>query len=61
MCKYISLGKFNKNYFFVLGSISVRLLKNFINGFSQDTTPPKKLYLFNRQSFFNFLLKKNIA
>ena len=52
MCKYISLGKFNKNYFFVLGSISVRLLRNFINGFSQDITPPKKLYLFNRQSFF---------
>ena len=51
MVKYITMGKFNKNYFFLLGSVLVRLIKAFINGFKL-AVKEKKIYLFNYQPFF---------
>ena len=52
MAKYITLGKFNKNYFFLLGSILVRIFKLFINGFKPGLKDHGKIYLFNHEPFF---------
>ena len=51
MAKYITLGKFNKNYFFLLGSILVRIFKLFINGFKPGLKDHGKIYLFNHEFF----------
>ena len=52
MEKYISLGKFNKNYFFILGSISVNLLITFIIGFYPSLSPKNPIYLFGFTPIF---------
>ena len=46
MGKYISIGKFNKYYFFILGSITLKFLISFSIGFYPTLTPNKPLYLF---------------
>ena len=54
MAKYITLGKFNKNYFFLLGAVVVRLVKVFINGFKPSLQEEKRIYyLFNHKPFFS--------
>ena len=57
MAKYITLGKFNKNYFFLLGAVVVRLVKVFINGFKpslqEEKKEEKRIYLFNHKPFFS--------
>ena len=53
MVKYITIGKFNKNYFFLLGSVLVRLLKNFINGFKPGLKDFDRIYMFNHKPFFS--------
>ena len=45
MGKYISIGQFNKYYFFILGSISVKFFITFIIGFSPSLTPNKTIFL----------------
>ena len=52
MSKYISLGQFNKKYFFILGIIIIRLLVTFISGFSLYLTPKNPIYIFGFQSNF---------
>jgi len=46
MGKYISIGQFNKYYFFILGSILVKLLNTFITGFYPSLTPNNPVFLF---------------
>ena len=60
MTKYITLGKFNKNYFFLLGAILIRTFKKFIKGFKPGLKDFGKIYLFNHEPFFvrHPLLKK---
>ena len=53
MAKYITLGKFNKNYFFLLGAVVVRLVKVFINGFKPSLKEKERIYLFNHKPFFS--------
>ena len=50
MVKYITLGKFNKYYFFLLGSVAVRIIKVFIIGFK--TSLNNQIYLFKHKPFF---------
>ena len=45
MGKYISIGQFNKYYFFILGSISVKFFITFIIGFFPTLTPNKPIFL----------------
>ena len=52
MCKYISFGEFNKKYFFILGSIIVRLIINFIYGVTPYLTPNDTIYIFGFESSF---------
>ena len=52
MAKYISFGQFNKKYFFILGSITVRIIVTFISGFTPYITPNITYYLFGFQSYF---------
>ena len=54
MCKrkYITFGRFNKKYFFILGSIIVRYIITFINGFTPFLTPNKSYYIFGSEPFF---------
>ena len=56
MCKkkYIRFGRFNKKYFFILGSILVRYLLSFIRGFTPYLTPTTTYYIFNYKPFFIF-------
>ena len=49
MGKYISLGNFNRNYFYILGSISCNLLITFIIGFYPTLTSDKPIFLFGFQ------------
>jgi len=49
MGKYISIGQFNKYYFFILGSILVKLLSAFITGFFPSLTPNNPVFLFGFQ------------
>jgi len=51
MGKYISIGQFNKYYFFILGSILVKLLNTFITGFFPSLTPNNPFFLFGFQPF----------
>ena len=51
MAKYISIGQFNKYYFFILGSILVKLLNTFITGFFPSLTPNNPVFLFGFQPF----------
>ena len=46
MGKYISIGTFNKYYFLILGSISVKLLNTFIIGFFPSLNPGNPINLF---------------
>ena len=39
MCKYISFGEFNKKYFFILGSIAIKFIRNFIYGYVKTLEP----------------------
>ena len=51
MGKYISFGKFNKYYFFILGSITVRFIIIFITGFTPYLSPNDTVYIFGFKSF----------
>ena len=51
MGKYISIGQFNKYYFFILGSILVKLLNTFIVDYFPSLTPNKPIFLFGFQPF----------
>ena len=53
MVKCITIGKFNKNYFFLLGSVLVRLIKSLINGFNPGLVNFRPIYLFNHKPFFS--------
>ena len=53
MVKCITIGKFNKNYFFLLGSVLVRLIKSFINGFKPGLKDFDRIYMFNHKPFFS--------
>ena len=53
MVKYITIGKFNKNYFFLLGSVLVKLIKLFIKGFKPGIKKFDRIYLFKRKPFFS--------
>ena len=53
MVKYITIGKFNKNYLFLLGSVLVRLLKNFISGYKPGLKKFDRIYMFNHKPFFS--------
>ena len=50
MAKYISFGQFNKKYFYILGSLIVRIIITFIIGFTPSLTPGKTLYIFGFRS-----------
>ena len=50
MAKYISLGKFNRKYFFILGSIIVRIILLFISGLSPYIAPNETYYLLGIKS-----------
>ena len=52
MAKYISLGRFNKKYFFILGSIIVRIIVTFISGFTPYLTPNNPIFIFGFNSNF---------
>ena len=52
MTKYISFGQFNKKYFFILGSLIVRVLISFIIGFTPYLTPNDTIYIFGFRSYF---------
>ena len=52
MVKYISFGQFNKKYFFILGSITVRIIMLFISGLTPYLTPNNTIYLFGFKSNF---------
>ena len=54
MCEFISFGEFNKKYFFILGSITVRLIIIFIYGVTPYLTPNDTIYIFGfKSSFFS--------
>ena len=50
MCKYISFGKCNKNYYFILGSITVKFIITFIYGYTPILEPDKTIYIFGFKS-----------
>ena len=52
MVKYITIGKINKNYFLLLGSVLLRLLLVFISGYKPSLKDHPRIYLFNHQPFF---------
>ena len=52
MFEYISIGQFNKYYFFIFGSIAVKFIITFISGFSPCLTPNNSIYLFGFKPFF---------
>ena len=52
MCEFISFGEFNKKYFFILGSITVRLIIIFIYGVTPYLTPNDTIYIFGFESSF---------
>ena len=52
MDKYISFGQFNKKYFFILGSLIVRIIITFIYGFTPYLTPKNTIYIFGFKSNF---------
>ena len=50
MAKFISFGQFNKKYFYILGSLIVRIIITFIIGFTPSLTPGNTLYIFGFRS-----------
>ena len=52
MNKYILFGQCNKKYFFILGSLSVRIIVTFITGFTPYLTPKNTIYIFGFKSNF---------
>ena len=51
---YVSLGHFDKKYFYILGSISVKMINSFIFGFTPYLTPNKSVFIFGfRSNFFS--------
>ena len=46
MKKYLTLGKFDKYYFLIIGSALIRLLMNFITGFFPSLKPNEPIFLF---------------
>ena len=52
MAGYITLGRFNKRYFFILGSIIVRVILSFISGFTPYLTPNNTIFIFGFNSNF---------
>ena len=50
MGKYISFGQLNKNYLFILGSISVRFIITFIIGLTPNLSPNDPIYLLGFKS-----------
>ena len=52
MGKYISLGQFNKYYFLIISSISIRFLATFISGFYPFLSPDKPIFLLGFKSNF---------
>ena len=52
MDKYISFGQFNKKYFFILGSLTVKIIMTFISGFTPYLTPKNTIYIFGFKSNF---------
>ena len=60
MGKYISLGQFNRNYFFILGSISTKFILTFISGFTPNLSPNSPIFLFGiKSNLFTHPLIKN--
>ena len=52
MCKYISFGKCNRNYYFILGSIACKFIRTFIYGFTPHLVPTNSIYIFGFESKF---------
>ena len=52
MCKYISFGKCNRKYFFILGSIACKFIRTFIYGFTPHLVPKNPIYIFRFESKF---------
>ena len=52
MSKYISFGQFNKKYFFILGTLAVRIIITFIRGFTPSLAPKNTIYMFGFRSNF---------
>ena len=52
MAKYISFGQCNKKYFFILGSLIVRIIITFITGFTPYLTPNNTFFIFGFKSNF---------
>ena len=52
MCKYISFGKCNRNYYYILGSIVVKFIRCFIYGYTPILTPNNTIYIFGFKSQF---------
>ena len=52
--RYITLGKFNKKYFLILGSIIVKFIITFINGLTPSLTLNNTYYIFGYKPFFIF-------
>ena len=52
MGNYVSIGQFNKNYLFIIGAISFRIIVEFITGFTPYLTPNDSFYLFGFKSNF---------
>ena len=52
MSKYISFGQFNKKYFFILGTLAVRIIITFIRGFTPSLAPKNTIYIFGFKSNF---------
>ena len=52
MSKYISFGQFNKKYFFILGTLAVRIIITFIRGSTPSLAPKNTIYLFGFRSNF---------
>ena len=46
MGTFISLGQFNRNYFFILGSILTKFILAFISGFTPNLSPNDPIFLF---------------
>ena len=52
--RYITLGEFNKKYFLILGSIIVKFIVTFINGFTPSLTLNTTYFIFGYKPFFIF-------
>ena len=50
MGKYISFGKCNRNYYFILGSIAVKFIRCFIYGYTPILKPNNPIYIFGFKS-----------